>query len=178
MRQFLAVAGALGDESRVRALAALRAGELCVCQIVELLGLAPSTVSKHLFILKSAGLVDALKQGRWMYYRLAGDDAPAEAREALRWLGACVDRDAATPAVAADRRRLREILQCDPEALCDRQAKPAKAGAAAKPAGPGNSKCCSSAPATPAAVRWPRGGRKSSKATSSKPTRRASTRTA
>jgi len=47
---------ALGDETRIRAVLALRDNELCVCQIVELLELAPSTVSKHLQILKEAGL--------------------------------------------------------------------------------------------------------------------------
>ena len=55
--------------------------ELCVCQIVELLGLAPSTVSKHLAILKQARLVDSRKEGRWMFYRLADEDAPVEARK-------------------------------------------------------------------------------------------------
>ena len=60
---------------------ALGAGELCVCQIVELLGLAPSTVSKHMAILKQARLVDSRKEGRWMFYRLADEDAPAEAKE-------------------------------------------------------------------------------------------------
>ena len=54
MREFMAVLKALADENRVRAVAALRGRELCVCQIVELLGLANSTVSKHMAILKQA----------------------------------------------------------------------------------------------------------------------------
>jgi DNA-binding transcriptional ArsR family regulator len=58
---------ALADETRVRTLLSLRQGELCVCQITELFGLAPSTVSKHLSILFQAGLVDSRKDGRWMY---------------------------------------------------------------------------------------------------------------
>ena len=173
MRELLAVTNALADENRVRALLALRAapaGELCVCQIVELLGLAPSTVSKHLFLLKSAGLVDARKQGRWMYYRTADDDdAPPAARAALRWVA---DSLADDRRVADDRRRLDEILQCDPEALCKQQAGRPGAAAAA------DSKCCSSAPATLAAAKWPRGGRGGSRATVSKPSQRAPTRTA
>ena len=51
MREFLEAAKALADANRVRALLALEGGELCVCQIVALLGLAPSTVSKHLSVL-------------------------------------------------------------------------------------------------------------------------------
>ena len=62
---------ALGDENRLRTLYALKRGELCVCQLIALLDLAPSTVSKHLSILRSAGLADSRKEGRWMYYRLA-----------------------------------------------------------------------------------------------------------
>ena len=77
MREFMNITGALGDETRVRTLLALRKGELCVCQITELFGLAPSTVSKHLSILYQAGLVEARKEGRWMYYRLPGKEAPA-----------------------------------------------------------------------------------------------------
>jgi ArsR family transcriptional regulator, arsenate/arsenite/antimonite-responsive transcriptional repressor len=71
MKHALRVFGALSDENRVRALYALRHGELCVCQLIELLGLSPSTVSKHLSILRNAGLLDSRKEGRWVYYRLA-----------------------------------------------------------------------------------------------------------
>jgi DNA-binding transcriptional ArsR family regulator len=51
MKDVLAIAKALADENRTRVLMFLRAGELCVCQIMEMMGLAPSTVSKHLNIL-------------------------------------------------------------------------------------------------------------------------------
>ena len=47
MREFLNITKALADENRVRTLLALRQGELCVCQITELLALAPSTVSSE-----------------------------------------------------------------------------------------------------------------------------------
>jgi len=62
---------ALADPNRVRALMALRGGERCVCEIIELLNLAPSTVSKHMSILKQAGLVSSRKDSRWVYYTLA-----------------------------------------------------------------------------------------------------------
>jgi len=76
MREFMAIAKALADESRTRVLMFLRGGELCVCQIVEMLGLAPSTVSKHMAILHQARLVESRKDGRWTYYRLPKEDAP------------------------------------------------------------------------------------------------------
>jgi ArsR family transcriptional regulator len=53
---------------------ALRSGELCVCQLIKLLKLAPSTVSKHMSILKQAGLVESRKDSRWVYYRLPKQD--------------------------------------------------------------------------------------------------------
>lgn len=119
MFELMAVTKALADESRVRLLAALQGRELCVCQLIELLGLAPSTVSKHLSILRSARLIEGRKEGRWMYYRMAGDQAPPEARKATSWLLVCLHGQ---PQICADRDRLELILQTDPELLCRRQA--------------------------------------------------------
>src|ERR1019366_8422177 len=118
MREFMAVARALGDENRVRMLLALQGGELCVCQITELFGLAASTTSKHLSILYQAGLLDSRKQGRWMYYSLPGKAAPAAAREAIRWAAKALTGD---PRVAEDATRLRKVLTMDPIELCKRQ---------------------------------------------------------
>jgi DNA-binding transcriptional ArsR family regulator len=47
-REFMALTKALADENRIRIFLALKDQELCVCQITELMGLAPSTTSKHL----------------------------------------------------------------------------------------------------------------------------------
>jgi DNA-binding transcriptional ArsR family regulator len=117
MRELTAVAGALAEESRTRALMSLRGGELCVCKIVELLDLAPSTVSKHLTILHQAGLVASRKEGRWIYYRLPGRDAPAPVREALRWLLRGLARD---PTILQDEKRLKTIHTMTMERLCRR----------------------------------------------------------
>jgi len=86
MREFLLITKALSDETRVRALMALTDGELCVCQVIDLLDLSPSTVSRHMTLLEQAGLVTRRKQGRWHYYRLAGREASPVARRALRWV--------------------------------------------------------------------------------------------
>lgn len=85
MQDYLRITKALSDETRVRALLSLSAGELCVCQIVAMLELAPATVSKHMSLLQQAGLVSRRKEGRWHFYSLAGPDAPAMVREALDW---------------------------------------------------------------------------------------------
>lgn len=64
---------AAADRTRLRILALLGAETLCVCQIVEVLGLAQSTVSKHLSLLVQAGLVTDERRGRWTYYALASE---------------------------------------------------------------------------------------------------------
>lgn len=70
LKQYLSITKALSDPSRVRVLMALQNGEKCVCYLIKLLGLAPSTVSRHVAILKQAGLIDSRKKGKWIYYRL------------------------------------------------------------------------------------------------------------
>jgi len=118
MLETMMIAKALADENRVRALLALRGRELCVCQVIELLGLAPSTVSKHMTILKQARLVECRKKGRWTYYRLAGNDAPSGVREALAWICASAS---SMPTIRQDGEQLKKILKLDPEELCKRQ---------------------------------------------------------
>ena len=118
MDTLIAITKALADENRVRALGALREQSLCVCQIVELLELAPSTVSKHLAILRQAGLVTSRKEGRWIYFALPEDEGAPEVASTLDWLFARLD---ASPRYGEDRKRLHQILQEDPVALCQRQ---------------------------------------------------------
>jgi ArsR family transcriptional regulator, arsenate/arsenite/antimonite-responsive transcriptional repressor len=115
MREVVTIAKALSDENRVRILAILEGRELCVCQVIELLGLAPSTVSKHLSILKQARLIDGRKHGRWMYYRLADEDVSTVAKDALSWALNGLGRDRQRQ---QDAERLIQILAMDPEVLC------------------------------------------------------------
>ena len=68
MLNYISAIRALGDENRVRILMALRQRPLCVCEITTLLGLAASTTSKHLFILRQARLIESIKNGRWVSY--------------------------------------------------------------------------------------------------------------
>ncbi len=118
LRDFMAVTKALADEHRVRLLFALQGRELCLCQLVELAGLAPSTVSKHMAILRQARLVESRKDGRWVYYRLAGREAPLALRRAIEWVRRSLADD---PHVLGDAERLARILKLDPEALCESQ---------------------------------------------------------
>jgi arsenate reductase len=89
MREILSIAKALGDESRLRALLAVKDGELCLCQIIQVLDLSPATVSKHMDVLERAGLVQRRRQGKWRYYRLGAAATPPAARGVLCTRNAC-----------------------------------------------------------------------------------------
>lgn len=115
MHKILAVTKALADASRARVLMALGQGPLCVCQVIQLMELAPSTVSKHLTVLQQAGLLESTKEGRWIYYRLPGKAAPPHVRQAIAWLASNLEQD---PVISADRRRLKGILKMPLSNLC------------------------------------------------------------
>jgi len=61
---------ALSDPTRLKILSYLGGGELCVCEILEALGVQQPTVSHHLMILQSSGFVKSRKQGRWVAYSI------------------------------------------------------------------------------------------------------------
>jgi ArsR family transcriptional regulator len=61
---------ALSDETRLRILKYLQAGELCVCEIYEALDKPQPTVSHHLLLLQTAGLIKKRKSGRWALYSI------------------------------------------------------------------------------------------------------------
>ena len=118
MKSVLNITKALADENRLRMLMALQDRGVCVCQITELMGLAMSTVSKHLSVLYQAGLVNARKEGRWMYYSLPGKGAPTAAREAAAWARRSL---ADSERVGEDAKRLKQVLAMDVSELCKRQ---------------------------------------------------------
>jgi DNA-binding transcriptional ArsR family regulator len=118
MRDFMNITKALADSTRIRVLLALRQQELCACQITELFGLAQSTMSKHFYLLKQAGLVDCRKDGRWVYYALPGKEASPAVREALDWVQRSLADD---PRIAEDQKNLKKVIKCDPADLCRKQ---------------------------------------------------------
>jgi DNA-binding transcriptional ArsR family regulator len=118
MRSTLRITKALSDIQRLRILLMLRTGELCVCQVIAVLGLAPSTVSKHLSILSAAGLVDSRKDGRWAFFRLPQGEALKAVKPVLKWLGGALEGD---DSVAKDAKQLEAALACPPERLSERQ---------------------------------------------------------
>lgn len=115
MRELLSVLNALAEPNRLRLLMCLDKQELCVCNLVDLIQLADSTVSKHMSILRQAGLVEMRKKGRWVYYRLADQDALPLVVQALEFTRLHLKSDAI---VAQDAERLAEILGRDDGTRC------------------------------------------------------------
>jgi len=96
----------LEDETRLRIMALLLdAGELCVCDLIAVLQLPQSTVSRHLAYLKNAGWLRDRRKGVWIHYSLAGDLSPAH-RSLLPALRTIL---AANKSTRQDRKRLTEL---------------------------------------------------------------------
>ena len=114
MRAFLPITKALSDETRLRLLMAMRDGELCLCQLIDLTQLAPSTVSKHMAVLHQAGLVERRKDGRWHFYRLPDEALSSASEQAIAWVTESLAQE---PVIREDAKRLAEIRSKDLEEL-------------------------------------------------------------
>ncbi len=114
MQEFMVISKALADQNRVRILLALREHELCVCQLTALLGLAPSTVSKHLSLLKHAGLVTNRKVGLLVYCALP-EHPDKEVAGALQWLNTALSDN---KMIQTDRAKVEEIMAEDIAEIC------------------------------------------------------------
>ena len=96
---------ALADQTRLRILALLASGEVCVCKIHGALGVPQPTASRHLAYLRKTGLVATRRDGLWVHYRLAMPADPAMASV----LRAAVEAVGRTRSLGADRRRLSSL---------------------------------------------------------------------
>ena len=101
---------ALGDETRIRIVALLAHGELCVCHLESALGISQPNCSRQLGILKSAGIVDSRRDGTWVYYRIS-EQEHASVKSVLDVLARTFG---AERALRADHARLKK--NCGPDA--------------------------------------------------------------
>ncbi len=102
---------ALAHPVRLRILALLRDGELCVCEVAEVLGLAPSTVSEHLTDLRRTGLVREWKASRWVHVALSDEATARPVLESLWPLMATAEAELARDLAQA---RVLRCKTCDP----------------------------------------------------------------
>jgi len=95
---------ALGDETRVRIVALLTHGPLCVCHIEDALDLSQPNASRHLATLRAAGVVEPRRDGNWVYYELT-DQVDDECRHVVGALKSF----AAQKMLRKDLERLRKV---------------------------------------------------------------------
>ena len=115
INEFIVITKALSDPQRVRAVLALQDDELCVCQIIELLKLAPSTISKHMSILKQAGIVESRKEGKWVYYSLVDENKKTEVMNFIHLTVNSLNNDLI---IDEDKSHLQKIKKMDLTTLC------------------------------------------------------------
>ena len=105
MKDDLAVFKAFSDGTRLRILFLLAEGELCVCELVAVLDMPQGKMSRHLSVLKHAGLVSDRRDGVWIYY------SPAEPDTVLKHLlrGYLAEERERHAVVVEDLKRLRKL---------------------------------------------------------------------
>ncbi|OGD27122.1 MAG: hypothetical protein A2V57_10110 [Candidatus Aminicenantes bacterium RBG_19FT_COMBO_65_30] len=99
---------ALADPTRLRIMLLLRRRELCVCEIMFVLGMEQSRVSHHMRVLRDAGIAEDVREGRWIIYRI-----PAAARGLIGDLfaGALRERIEGAAEAAGDARKLEACVK-------------------------------------------------------------------
>lgn len=131
LREYEMAMKSVADPTRVRILKLLEAGEMCGCQIVAVLGLSQSTVSKHLFLLKTAGLVKERKEKKWVHYALDRSGSVPYARRMVDVLKGWLNDD---PVIERDREREALARELGPANICERgMTLPARRAAACCP---------------------------------------------
>jgi ArsR family transcriptional regulator len=111
---------ALADENRLRILMLLRERELCVFELMGVLALSQPLVSSHLGVLRTAGLVEARREGKRMRYALTPSSREGGKLGIVSLVAATLRSE---PVVAADLGRLRECDEFRKEApVCNRVA--------------------------------------------------------
>jgi len=111
-RETVNVFKALSDPNRIRIIKMLESRELCVCEVREVLDLSTSTVSKHLSILRDAGLIVDSKDGKWVNFRLNQKSGNSFVRSQLELVMKSFSDD---EQLAADRRKL---VKVDRNVIC------------------------------------------------------------
>lgn len=117
MNYLSAIFKSLSDDNRLRIISALmQHNELCSFHLIELIGVSPSSISKHMAILIDAGLVASRKKGRWVYYRLNRHKSAIDSL--LTWIEIQLTYN---KVAQKDGQHLAKLVDYQPEDLCRKQ---------------------------------------------------------
>jgi ArsR family transcriptional regulator len=112
MKELAQIFKSLSDTNRIRILKMLEIRPLCVCEITAVLGLAMSTVSKHLSILRESDLIFNLKENKWVNYYLNATTQKTHTKELLHLLQDWLPDE---PQILQDREKVNTV---DREMIC------------------------------------------------------------
>ena len=110
MKNLTKIFKALSDQNRIRIMKMLEEKELCLCEISKVLRLANSTASKHLSILRDAGLIVDYKEGKWVNFRLAQASESMYVREIQKLIKEWLPDD---ETIRADRKQLLSVNRAE-----------------------------------------------------------------
>lgn len=108
MKKTAQIFKALSDETRLRVMKLLQERELCVCELIQVLQMSQPRISRHLSVLKNAGLVDDRREGKWVYYSLAKEAVKEDVKVLFNMLS-CIANDSHT--VNADKEKLKKAIK-------------------------------------------------------------------
>ena len=114
MRELVKVFKALGDKNRLRILKMLQHKKMCVCELSAALGITRPSVSRHLGLMKDAGLVQDERNGQWIDYSLCEDTVNKYASAIQLHLNKWINDD---PKIKDD---IKKIKKLNREVLCSR----------------------------------------------------------
>jgi ArsR family transcriptional regulator len=115
MQDFLNLTKTLSEKNRLKIIMALTNGKLCICQIRKMLGVIPSKVCKHLFVLESAGLIKCEIEEGWKYYIL-NDELDKPCIDIINWLKKYIPTD---DSMGIDMKLIDEALNYCHEGYCE-----------------------------------------------------------
>ena len=108
MRKIANIFRALSDDTRLRVIKLLQERELCVCELMQVLAMSQPRISRHMSVLKNAGLVEDRREGKWVYYSLRNE---AQGKETKIILDAMVVVASGDAVVKADQKKLQKAVR-------------------------------------------------------------------
>ena len=99
---------ALSDETRLRVVKLLQERELCVCELIQVLNMSQPRISRHLSVLKNAGIVDDRREGKWVYYSLCNETRNNKVKTILEAMSLLADDNSV---VKKDKKNLKRAVR-------------------------------------------------------------------
>jgi len=108
MKKIVNIFKALSDDTRLRVVKLLQERELCVCELMQVLDMSQPRISRHMSVLKNAGLVEDRREGKWVHYSLWKETQGKEIKIFLDSMAVIANNEAV---VKADKKNLKKAIR-------------------------------------------------------------------